>query len=326
MVITVATVILSLAHPGGATAQQPASGWQSGTVIDPKPAPAAPPSSGWTGTGNVSVVPRSLPDSGPPGQGVGEVRLSALLSDDGEPIDRGLVWRVFQPVTPGPGAALAKPRLLGTWKEASPAVRLPPGEYLVNAAFGRAHVTRKITVKAGSSGTEQFVLNAGGLRLTAVVASGEAIAANDVSFDIYAGEGDLITARSRIVSGVRPGLIVRLNAGIYQVVSTYGDANAVVRADVTVEAGKLSEATIRHQAARVTFKLVARAGGEAIADTQWTLETPQGEIIRESAGALPTHVLAAGRYVVTARNSGRVFKREFTVAAGEPVSVEVVMN
>ena len=52
---------------------------------------------------------------------------------------------------------------------------------------------------------------------------------------------------------VPPGLLahelVRLNAGIYRIVSTYGDANATVEADVTVEAGKLSEASVTHSAA-----------------------------------------------------------------------------
>ena len=58
---------------------------------------------------------------------------------------------------------------------------------------------------------------------------------------------------------------------------------------MTVEAGKLTEATLSHAAAKVTFKLVARPGGDAIADTQWSLANAQGEIVKESVGALPTH-------------------------------------
>ncbi len=72
----------------------------------------------------------------------------------------------------------------------------------------------------------------------------------------------------------KPNVIIRLNAGIYHIVSTYGDANAKVEADVNVEAGKLTEATVSHSAARVTFKLVTRIGGEALPDTQWTVQTP----------------------------------------------------
>ena len=118
--------------------------------------------------------------------------------------------------------------------------------------------------------------------------------------------------------------MLRLNAGIYNIVGTYGDANAVVRADVTVEAGKLTEATLVHAAAKVTFKLVARAGGDAIADTQWTIANAQGETVKESVGALPTHIFAPGTYTVSARNAGEVFQRQFAVQAGDAVQVEVM--
>jgi hypothetical protein len=128
----------------------------------------------------------------------------------------------------------------------------------------------------------------------------------------------------RVMTGAKPGLVIRLNAGIYNIVGTYGDANAVARSDVTVEAGKLTEATLSHAAAKVTFRLVARAGGDAIADTQWNVANAQGETVKESVGALPTHVLAPGTYTVSAKNAGEVFQRKFTVQAGDAAQVEVL--
>jgi hypothetical protein len=119
---------------------------------------------------------------------------------------------------------------------------------------------------------------------------------------------------------------VRLNAGIYHLVSTYGDANAVVRADVTVEPGKLTETMITHPGAKVTFKLVTRAGGEAQADTQWNIANAQGDLVKESVGALPTHVLGPGAYIVNAKQGGRSFRRTFNIQSGEPVQIEVVMQ
>ncbi len=76
--------------------------------------------------------------------------------------------------------------------------------------------------------------------------------------------------------------MIRLNAGAYHIVSTYGDANATVRADVTVEPGKITEATVKHAAAPVTFKLVQAAGGEALADTKWSILTTTGDVVKES--------------------------------------------
>ena len=136
------------------------------------------------------------------------------------------------------------------------------------------------------------------------------------------GKGD----HALIVPNVSPNTVVRLNSGTYQVVSTYGDANAIVRADVTVEAGKLTEATLQHTAARVTLKLVTRTGGEAIPDTQWAIQTAQGEVVKESVGALPSHTLAPGNYVAVARSGGKAYRRDFAVQNGETVQVEVLVE
>jgi hypothetical protein len=127
-----------------------------------------------------------------------------------------------------------------------------------------------------------------------------------------------------VASGIKPGIVIRLNSGLYNVVGKYGDANAIARIDVTVEAGKLTEATLRHAAGTTTFKLVARAGGEAFADTQWSVVNGQGETVKESVGALPTHILAPGNYTVSAKNAGEVFQRNFTLRAGDSIAVEIV--
>ncbi len=301
-------IVLALALVTGiAHAQQPPAGWQTGT----EPATAAPVAP----TPGMTVVPRS---GGEPKTAVATpVRLVARLTDDGQHIDQGIVWRVFQ------DKGDAKPVLINTAREPSPVLPLTPGEYVVNAAYGRANLTRRITVRPSPNATEFFVLNAGGLVLKALIGSAEA-PPNSVSYSILSDDRNQFGGRAVVMSGARPGLIIRLNAGIYQLVSTYGDANAVVRADVTVEAGKLTEATVAHAAARVTFKLVNREGGEAIADTQWSIQTLQGEVVKESAGALPMHTLAPGNYAAIAKSQGRNFRRDFSVQNGDAVQVEVL--
>ncbi len=273
---------------------------------------------------NVTVVPRSVPPAPSSAQDgeISQVRLVAQLTADGQHIDQGLVWRVFQEH----GETDGKSKLLSTHRDASPTIKLAPGKYIVNAAFGRAHLTRTITVKAGSGApaVEQFVLNAGGLRVSALVGKAQA-PQNSTSFSIYS-DRDQSDNRKLIMSAVKPGVVIRLNAGIYHVVSTYGDSNATVRSDVTVEAGKLTETTITHAAAKATFKLVNRAGGEALPDTQWSIETPQGAAVKESVGALPTHILAPGNYIVIAKSQGKAFQREFTLADGETTQVEVIIK
>jgi hypothetical protein len=305
--------------------------WQTETDRTPRQPPAAAPGQapGMRPTlppielpPNTTVVPRTTPDAkqSPAAAGGGQLSLVALLTQDGQSIEQGLTWRVFRD-RPGPDG---KPRLVSTHREASPVIRLEPGDYVVNVAFGRANLTRKITVSGERAVQERFVLNAGGLRLVSQIAGGEVVGERPVIYDIYSDERDQYGQRTKVMSAAKPGVVLRLNAGIYNIVGTYGDANAVVRADVTVEAGKLTEATLVHAAAKVTFKLVARAGGDAIADTQWTIANAQGETVKETVGALPTHIFAPGTYTASARNAGEVFHRQFAVQAGDAVQVEVM--
>jgi hypothetical protein len=276
--------------------------------------------------GNVTVVPRTAaPDSPAEGADVGAVPVEfvAFLTDDGQRIEQGVVWRLYEPTTSGD----RRGKLMDTERTASPVLSLKPGSYIVNAAFGRAHLTRKITVPAAANAprqVEKFVLNAGGLRITALL-GGKPAPPGSITYAIHT-DRDQTDDRRLILAGAKPGLVIRLNAGIYHVVSTYGDANAIVRSDVTVEAGKLTEATIVHTYAKVSFKLVERAGGEALPDTQWTIQTPEGGIVKESVGALPSHTLAPGRYTVVARNQAKAFRKDFTVQDGQNEAIEIVLQ
>jgi hypothetical protein len=279
------------------------------TAQTPPPAPPGP-------SENTTVVPRA-PNLG----GLGQVTLTASLTLGSRPITQALVWSVFR----DKAAAGGKGLLVSTHREASPTLRLNPGTYWINVALGRANLTRKITVAGDQIEKAHFVLNAGGLRLIPVLAGGEAANAKLAAFDVESDERDEYGQRTKVVAGARAGVVLRLNAGIYSIVSTYGDANAIARADVSVEAGKLSEVRVTHPAAEVSFKLVTRGGGDAIADTQWSVATRQGEVVKESSGALPTHILAPGAYTVRAKNAGRFYRRDFAVKAGDSTLVEVVI-
>ena len=96
--------------------------------------------------------------------------------------------------------------------------------------------------------------------------------------------------------------------GIYHIVSNYGDANSVVRSDIRVQTAKLTDVTVTHRAAIITLKLVNERGGEALANTQWTVLTPGGDIIKEVIGAFPRVILAEGDYRAIARNDDKIVR------------------
>ncbi|PTM94973.1 hypothetical protein [Mycoplana dimorpha] len=251
-----------------------------------------------------------------------EVICEALLTKDDKPMQHGLSWRVFSPI---PGADGKLP-LLATSEGGSAAFRLEPGEYFINVAFGRAAATKKLVVPENAPVEKQtMVLDAGGIMLNAVSGSDVRIPPNELTFSVYSSEVGEDGERSLVVPNVKANTVVRLNAGTYHVVSDYGTVNAVIRADIQVEAGKLIQATIQHRAAKLTLKLVSEEGGEAIADTAWSILTSSGDVVSESVGAFPTLVLAEGQYTAIARNKNKIYQRDFTVTAGQNTDVEVLL-
>lgn len=309
--LVLAVLAFSPAH-----AETGPAGWNAGVEVKKAPAAAVVPK-----PANTTVIERAGDGKSGPGGSGGQLHLVALLTADGQQIDQGLVWRVFQ----SGAEPAAKAKLITENREASPTLKLPPGDYTVNASFGRAHITRKVSVKADAPAVEQFVLNAGGLRLNALV-GGIPAPQGMVSYSIFSDDRDQFVTRTSVMAGAKPNLIIRLNAGIYRIVSTYGDANAQVETDVTVEAGKLTEASVVHVAGKAVFSLVTHAGGEALPDTHWSVLTASGDIVKESVGALPTHMLAPGAYSVIAKSGGQLYKRQFTIKAGETVAVEVLKD
>ncbi len=251
------------------------------------------------------------------------VRMDALLVEGGEPLKHGLVWRVFDPIADENG----KLPMLASSEGGQAFFEFEPGEYFVHVAFGLAGVTRKVVIpETAPIDRQDFILNAGGLILNAVSGNDVRIPVGKLRFSIFSDERDSNDQRQLIIADVRPNQVVRLNDGIYHVVSEYGAVNAVIRSDIQVEAGKMTEATIQHRAAQLTLKLVAEAGGEAIADTAWSITNSAGDLISESVGAFPSLVLAEGDYTAIARHKERLFRRDFSVVAGRNADVEVLLN
>jgi hypothetical protein len=249
----------------------------------------------------------------------GAITLSAQLTDKGPDITRGIVWRVFKPEAARDG----KLPMVASAHGGTAVFQLAPGSYLVHASYGRAGATKRITVGKDAK-REGLVLDAGGLKLDAVLSGGARIPPKKLRFSIYEGHAEPNGDRALIIPDVEPNSVVRLNAGIYHVVSTYGSVNAVIRSDIRVEAGKLTEATVEHHAAEMTMKLVREPGGEAIADTSWSLLNESGDPIKETVGAFASMVLAEGQYTIIAKNRDRIYQKDFTVVAGQNQEIEVL--
>jgi hypothetical protein len=268
-------------------------------------------------TPNVNPADLGFPTQGDEAQLV----LSAALLEGGGSLQGGVDWKVFASEPDETGRLELVASAIGGVARFT----LPPGVYFVHCQYGYAMNTVRVDIGAGLS-TQDIVLNAGGLKLTAGVGDQRLLGPGEVNFDIFAMDYDQQGERRVIARDVPPDTVVPLASGTYHVVSEYGTINAVIRADLEVEAGKLTEVTLFQRAAEVTLKLVREAGGEAIADTSWSVLTPGGDTVTDGVGAFPSFVLAAGDYTVVARHGESIYSRDFVVVAGDDDDVEVVTS
>ena len=268
----------------------------------------------------VAAVPPVVAPQGAATPGQAVLSLSARYGKDLPVINNGLVWRVFADRPDESGTF----KLIREDRGATPNIVLPPGGYVVHVAFGLVSAVRSVTLKAETD-RESFLLPAGGLRIEGRVGASK-IPQNQISFAIYKGSQFEVGERAPLVPNVSPSDVVLVPEGTYYIVSNYGDANSVVRSDIRVQAGKLTDVTITHRAAVITLKLVSDKGGEALANTAWSVITPGGDVIKESIGAFPRVILAEGEYRAIAKNEGKVYERPFNVVNGVDGEIEVVAH
>ena len=290
----------------------------------PVPAPLTP-GTGTPGATMTSPVPLAPPSSPPIAQvtpivPAGHVALAvaARYGRDAPAISGGLIWRVYAAKADTTGVF----RLIKEDRGAAPTFILPPGSYVVHASLGLAGTAKVVQLRSDTV-RETFDIPAGGVRLEGRVGDVR-IPPGQISFDVYPGSQFDTSNRRPIAQNVITGDVVLLPEGTYYIVSNYGEANSVVRSDVHVQAAKLTDIVVTHRAAALTFKLVNDSGGEALANTQWTVLTPGGDVIKESIGAFPRVVLAEGDYHLVARNAGKTYQRDFKVITGVDGEVEVL--
>lgn len=289
----------------------------SGAGSPPPPAPGPPITRSLEPTPPPGTASPAVPNAPmvPPGQVA--LTVSARFGREPPAINGGLHWRVY----PDKPDAAGVFRPLREDKTASPTFVLPAGGYVVHVTFGLANAAKRVQLRSETV-REVFEIAAGGVRFEGRVGDSR-IPPGQISFDLFPGSQFEAGEKRKIAEGVTTGDIVLLPEGMYHVVSTYGQCNSVVRSDIRVRAGKLTDAAINHRAAVITLKLVSERGGEALANTAWTVLTPGGDIIKELIGAFPKMVLAEGDYRVIARNEGKPYPGEFKVEAGVDREVEV---
>ena len=264
----------------------------------------------------------------------GQLSLSAMMTPhDIQPVAKAPIrWRVFEDQPDAQGHHT----MVATSNDATPTLTLPPGTYIIHAAVDLASAVRRVTV-TGQASSERLILNAGALRVVGLLGD-KPINPAKLAISIFVPEAGNSEAKL-VLAGAKAGDLIALPEGNYHVVSTLLDTagyagaqksgvgnktNSVVSADLKVQAGKLTDATLRHRSAVMTLKLVTDPGGEALANTAFTILTPGGDVIRELIGAFPSLVLAEGEYVAIARHDTKTYQTIFKVSSTLDRDVEVL--
>ena len=112
-------------------------------------------------------------------------------------------------------------------------------------------------------------------------------------------------------------------AGIYHIVSNYGDANSVVRSDIRVQASKLTGAWPHNRYGQLTLTVLA-TGFWVDFSKDVVLFSATNDVVKEANGAFPRVILAEGDYRAIARNENRTYERAFKVVTGVDGEVEVL--
>jgi hypothetical protein len=219
--------------------------------------------------------------------------------------------------------------LIAESQEATPSFSLPDGDYIVHVACGLAGATRQIAVY-GAPITEKVAMNAGALKISGLLGDAPIPPAR-LSIQVFLPDRNDPEAKL-ILPNLKANEAECLPEGAYHVVSklmdgTPGSAtqtNSTIYGDLRVQAGKLTSGILRHRAATMTLKLVNTAGGEALANTSFSILTPGGDVIREMIGAFPSLVLAEGEYVAIARHDNKTYQATFKVVSNQDRDVDVI--
>ena len=258
-------------------------------------------------------VPQSLNNQTP--AGTTTLSLMAVIEGTQTVLKDGLTWRIYD------SPAEKRAALITSSKDANPRFDLPPGAYIIHVSYGLASASRRI-ILAQQTAHERMAISAGGLSLSARV--GDLPIPNDrVTFNVYVAQGSDPEGRL-VAENILANKVLYLPSGLYRVVSRYGRTNAIATADLRIDSGVLSQATLTHRAATVTLKLVRAKGAEALGGTRFSVLTPGGDIVREISGAFPTLTLAEGEYLILARNGGKLYSEDAVIKSGFDRDIEVL--
>ena len=248
--------------------------------------------------------------------------LVAKLASDSPPLTTNIKWEIYNFIKSSDGNRAQ----IVTSDVARPMLPLAPGKYIVRAVFGVSSTAKVIEISETQMTSATFILNTGGIRVKPLLIAGEPPAGKVPRQWIYLASTPQGQASSQLVATADdPEQIHQLNAGTYELISKFGTVNAIVKTNVTVSPGLLTDVEVSHKAGIVQFKLFKKwRGGEELNDVMWKLFDEEGMEVASNITANSGEIIAPGRYKVAAHYNSKIYTRMFRIKPGRKKLVQVV--
>lgn len=255
-------------------------------------------------------------------QGTEGLELSAKLSSESPPLIANIKWEIynFEKSSDGNRAQIV------TTDVSQPTLPLAPGRYIVRAVFGVSSTAKVVKITTAQVTDATFILNVGGIRVKPLLIAGEPPDGKIPHQWIYlVSKADSLASPELIATADDPKKIHQLAAGTYELISRFGTANAVVKTNVTVSPGLLTEVEVSHKASIVQFKLFKKwRGGEELMDVSWKLLDDEDNVIAKNLNANAGEIIAPGRYKIVALYNNTTYSKIFKVKPGKKKLIKVV--
>jgi hypothetical protein len=250
------------------------------------------------------------------------LRLRAKLTASMGAITRPIEWTVYELIG---GDESLWPQVAAV-RAAAPEFELPPGDYVVNVQYGHVTATKALSVASGRITDATFVLNAGGLRMLSSLVFVDAPHDVTSTHFVYSGATDENGMRQLIARSEIPGEIIRLNAGVYHLISRLGGANSIVETEVEVSPGVLTAVEINHKAGVLALAVSGEDQGSGEEAVNLQVIDENGNTVTDIDGLSGHAVLAPGAYTVIAQSGGRSQSHEFQIRIGEAVTIDLDLD
>lgn len=266
------------------------------------------------------MLTRSVTPTGP-----ATLILSAAEGEYRQTINDGVHW-IVTPLDAASDAAAGPIEIANTPEP----LELPSGRYDIRAEYRGTVIERHIDLRPGETWREEVLFGPGQLALRAVLSEGTSPIAEPVQWSIHEVGAFGRVDGDPVHEAKRSTLLVRLEAGHYEIRARYGDTERRVR--IELRAGVIQPHTIDLEAgeARV-FASLPPPGGPLLDPVEWTIRPldergNRAAPIVERRTTIETFVLPVGRYHVTGRHGNLIGDVVMRVEAGRSDAVAVVLR